>query len=111
MFVRQRKSRVKPLGTALTVPKMELTAATLATVMAEMILKELEGRLKIDSVSYWTDSTIVLGYIRNESRRFVTFVLKKFDKILAKILRIKSCTNFRRNLCCMDFFWNNLELI
>ena len=71
------KSRVKPLKSAVTVPKLELTAATLATRINKVVVKELEGRLMIDSVTYWTDSMIVLKYIANESRRFVTFVANR----------------------------------
>lgn len=56
------KSRVKPLKSAVTVPKLELTAATLATKINKVVMKELKGRLKIDSVTYWTDSMIVLRY-------------------------------------------------
>ena len=42
--------------------------------MHKVVTKELKGRLKIDAVTYWTDSMIVLRYIANEVRRFVTFV-------------------------------------
>ena len=58
-FVRD-KSRVRPLKNAVTVPKLELTAATVATRFNKVITRELEGRLRIDSVTYWTDSMIVL---------------------------------------------------
>ena len=70
------KSRVKPLGSTMTVPKLE-TAATLLTQMNSMIIRELEGRMKINDVTYWTDSTIVLRYILNTRRRFVTFVANR----------------------------------
>ncbi|KAJ8019886.1 hypothetical protein HOLleu_41658 [Holothuria leucospilota] len=30
---------------------------------------------------FWTDSMIVLGYIRNEERRFKTFVANRVSKI------------------------------
>ncbi|XP_068712838.1 uncharacterized protein [Montipora foliosa] len=65
------KSRVKPLNGAVTVPKLELAAATLATQINKVVTKELEGRLTIDSVTYWTDSMIVLKLrlSRNQSLR------------------------------------------
>ena len=75
------KSRVKPLNGAVTVPKLELAAATLATRINKVVTKELEGRLTIDSVTYWTDSMIVLKYIANEKRRFVTFVANRVTVI------------------------------
>ena len=71
------KSRVRPLKNAVTVPKLELTAATLATRINKIVTKELEGRLRIDNVTYWTDLMIVLKYIANETRRFVTFVANR----------------------------------
>ena len=85
------KSRVKPLKSAVTVPKLELTAATLATKVNKVITRELEGRLKIKSVTYWTDSMIVLKYIANEVRRFVTFVANWVAVIRIRIrIRIRS---------------------
>lgn len=75
------KSRVNPLKGAVTVPKLELTAATLSTRMNMIIMKELEGRIKIDSITFWTDSMIVLKYIANETRRFTTFVANRVAAI------------------------------
>ncbi|XP_015754719.1 PREDICTED: uncharacterized protein LOC107334302 [Acropora digitifera] len=75
------KSRVKLLNGAVTVPKLELAVATLATRINKVVTKELEERLTIDSVTYWTDSMIVLKYIANENRRFVTFVANRVTVI------------------------------
>ncbi len=75
------KSRVKPLNKAVTVPKLELTAVILATRINKIIVKELQGRLKIDRIMFWTDSMIVLKYIANETRRFVTFVANRVAAI------------------------------
>ena len=55
-------------------PKMELTAATLLITMNKLITKELEGRIAIHSLTFWTCSMIVLRYIFTETWRFVTFV-------------------------------------
>ena len=43
---------MRPLKSAVTVPKLELTAATLAVKINRVVMKELEGRMKIDSVTY-----------------------------------------------------------
>ena len=75
------KSKVKPLNKAVTVPKLELTAATLATRVNKTIVKELKGRLEINRIVYWTDSMIVLKYIMNETRRLVTFVANRVATI------------------------------
>ena len=51
----------------------------ITTRINKIVTKELERRLGIDSVIYWTDSRIVLKYIANETRRFVTFVTNQVD--------------------------------
>ena len=71
------KSRAKPIRSGVSVPKLELTAATLLIKMNEVIKRELEGRIEINSVTFWTDSLIVLRYIFNENRRFVTFIANR----------------------------------
>lgn len=52
---------------------MELTAATLLIKMNKLVMKELEGHFEIHSVTFWSDSMIVLRYIFNETR-FIIFV-------------------------------------
>jgi len=42
----------------------------------KQLVKELE--IHIDNTSFWTDSTIVIQYIRNEARRFQAFVADRF---------------------------------
>lgn len=68
------KSRVAPLK-LLTIPRLELSAATLAVKLHKFISNELE--LPIHNTKFWTDSTIVIQYIRNESRRFQTFTANR----------------------------------
>ncbi|KAL5010875.1 hypothetical protein ScPMuIL_013180 [Solemya velum] len=72
------KSRVTPLKT-ITVPRMELTAATGAVKLSKSVIEELD--YKIDRVVYWTDSMSVLGYISNETTRFHTFVANRLSII------------------------------
>jgi len=54
------------------VPRLELTAATMAARMDNMLKSELNMILQ-ESV-FWTDSTSVLKYLNIESTRFCTFV-------------------------------------
>ncbi len=75
------KSRVRSLRSGISVPKMELTAATLLIEMDKLIMRELEGRIKIHSVTFCTDSMIVLRYIFNETKKFVTFVANRVSVI------------------------------
>ena len=72
------KSRLAPLK-AVTIPRMKLSAAVVATRLDKMMRQELN--LAIDESTFWTDSTCVLRYIENESRRFQTFVANRVSKI------------------------------
>lgn len=72
------KSRCAPLKTV-TIPRLELTAATLSIRADKLLRKELD--MKIDDSYFWTDSTTVLKYIRNESRRFLIFVANRVQFI------------------------------
>ena len=73
------KARVAPLK-SITIPRMELTAAVVASRMDKLWRKELQMPLQ-ESV-FWTDSTSVLKYIRNETARFKTFVANRVSEIL-----------------------------
>ena len=72
------KSRVSSLK-ATTIPRLELTAATVSVELGAM----LKGELGIDNLRdfYWTDSQIVLGYIFNDVKRFRVFVSSRTQKI------------------------------
>ena len=72
------KSRVDPMKYT-SIPRLELAAAALSVRMAGIIKKELA----IDLVSeyFWTDSQVVIGYIRNTQRKFKTFVANRVQQI------------------------------
>lgn len=72
------KSRVTPLK-VVSIPRLELAAAVVAVKLNCLIRNELE--YPIHDTIYWTDSTVVLQYIRNESRRFHTFVANRVAMI------------------------------
>ena len=65
------KARVAPLK-LMSTPRMELTAAVVSVNVSSMLSKEL--KYKETEELYHTDSTVVLGYINNEARRFHTYV-------------------------------------
>ncbi|XP_072768487.1 uncharacterized protein [Nerophis lumbriciformis] len=67
-------SRVAPLK-QMTIPRMELAAAVLAVKVDTMLRKDLQ--LKLEKSFFWTDSTTVLKYISNETKRFKTFVANR----------------------------------
>ena len=58
---------------------MELTAATTSVRVGGMISREFSD--PVDGEIYWTDSTTVLKYIRNETKRFHVFVANRVQRI------------------------------
>lgn len=72
------KARVTSLKQT-TIPRLELTAAVLAVRVDQMLRAELQ--LPLDQSTFWTDSTSVLKYIRNEDKRFHTFVANRVTTI------------------------------
>jgi hypothetical protein len=72
------KSRVAPLKQT-TIPRLELTAATVSARTDKMLKGELD--LSIDRTVFWTDSMAVLRYIRNTVSRFHTFVANRLAVI------------------------------
>ena len=72
------KSRVAPLK-KLTIPRLELQGAVLASRLGKTILKE--SRLKFDKSVFFLDSKIVLAWICSETRRFKPFVSVRIGEI------------------------------
>lgn len=62
-----------------TVPRLELTAATVSVRVGQMLYEELE--VKPETITYHTDSTTVLRYIGNEQKRFQIFVANRVQLI------------------------------
>ena len=76
------KSRLAPMkdGTV-TMPKLELQAAVLATRLKVSVLEQLKFR--VNKTYFWTDSQITLKYIKNKSKRFPIFVMNRLHEIRA----------------------------
>ena len=72
------KCRVAPLK-PVSIPRLELTAAVVACKVSKLLNKEL----KMDDLHnyFWSDSQIVLGYIKNESKRFHVYVANRIQLI------------------------------
>lgn len=72
------KARVAPLKPT-TIPRLELQAAVLSAKMS----KTLEQELGLENVThhFWTDSKVVLGYIKNEKARFHVYVANRIGQI------------------------------
>ena len=88
------KSRVTPLK-VVSIPRLELAAAVVAVKLNCLIRSELE--YPIHDTIYWTDSTVVLQYIRNESRRFQTFCCQQSRDDTRWIHTMSMAT--RRHMC------------
>ncbi|XP_060761029.1 uncharacterized protein LOC132870982 [Neoarius graeffei] len=72
------KARLAPQP-ELTIPRLELCAAVMAVEIAEVISEEID--LPLNSVIFYTDSKVVLGYIFNQSRRFYVYVNNRVQRI------------------------------
>jgi hypothetical protein len=72
------KSRIAPLK-QLTIPRLELHAAVLATRLGKTIAEE--SRFQFEKVVYFLDSMIVLAWIRSQARSFKTFVSTRIGEI------------------------------
>ena len=62
----------------MSIPRLELTAAVLSVKVACLLRKELQT----DGLKerFWTDSQVVLAYIRSSSKRFKVFVANRIHQ-------------------------------
>ena len=73
------KCKVVPIKPVLSIPRLELLSAVLCARLAFRVRKEL----RTDVTEYfWSDSQVVLGYIKNSSTRFKVFVANRVQTIL-----------------------------
>ena len=72
-------SKVSPKA-ATTIPKLELCAAVEATKAAIFVAKELG--IALQAMVFYSDSMIVLGYLRNTTKCFSCYVTRRTEYIL-----------------------------
>lgn len=74
------KARVLPAASVPTVPRAELLGAVLSAQLASAVSKTL--RCQITRTFYWTDSTIVLSWLKMSHNKLKTFVSNRVAHIL-----------------------------
>ncbi|EYB98426.1 hypothetical protein Y032_0131g1617 [Ancylostoma ceylanicum] len=83
------KGKLPTLKSATTMPKMELNAATLAMRLTISVVSQLQSVLVIQQVFIFSDSEIVLGWIRKKPLKdaglMVSNRLVEIDKIIANL--------------------------
>lgn len=75
------KACVAPLK-AISIPRLELTAAVLGLRLTEEVSKTL--KIPISDVTFWSDSMNVLWWVRNHSRNFKPFISNRVGEIQTK---------------------------
>ena len=61
------------------ISRLELIAAALSVKVANFVKKEL--RIHCFREKYWSDSKVVLGYIRSDTKKFKVFVADRIQQI------------------------------
>ncbi|KAL6726762.1 hypothetical protein Aduo_008698 [Ancylostoma duodenale] len=83
------KGKLPTLKSATTMPKMELNAATLAMRLTNSVVSQLQSVLTIQQVFIFSDSEIVLGWIRKKPLKDAGLMvfnrLVEIDKIIANL--------------------------
>ncbi|KAH9643726.1 hypothetical protein HF086_007696, partial [Spodoptera exigua] len=73
------KSRVAPLK-AMTTPRLELCSALLGARLVAKVLQSI--RISITNTIMWTDSTVVLGWLKAQPKLLKTFVANRVAEVL-----------------------------
>ena len=72
------KTQVAPLR-VMTIPRLELQSCLMAVKLMQFIEKQLD--LPLAKISFWTDSSVALAWIKSESRTLKPFVANRVASI------------------------------
>ncbi|CAJ0601014.1 unnamed protein product [Cylicocyclus nassatus] len=91
------KSKLPSIKTSMTIPKLEMNALTMGVRMSRFICEMLEPSCKIKEVILYTDSDIVLGWIRTPPSRQSAGIL--VTNRLSEIRRISNDLRSQSTTC------------
>jgi hypothetical protein len=83
LCAKTKVASLKPIS----IPRLELNGALLAARLTHKVIKSL--RLRIDNQFFWTDSSVVLGWISSDPKNHKTFIANR----IAEIQNLTSITN------------------
>ena len=79
IFVHYRRITLAQLNSVLTIPKLELQAAVIASRIKCKIVDE--SQITVNDIYFCSDSQTVLKYIKNENQRFSAYIMRCVNEI------------------------------
>lgn len=78
------KSRVAPLR-CISIPRLELCAAVILSDLMSYVINAYRHKITLNEIYAWSDSTIVLSWIKSSAHRWQTFVSNRVSYIQERI--------------------------
>ncbi|XP_045449986.1 uncharacterized protein LOC123658673 [Melitaea cinxia] len=79
------KTRVAPLRVCLTIPRLELMAALLLSKLIEKVNHVYGDKIRSGHIVAWSDSSVVLAWLRSSPHEWKTFVSNRVSEILTRV--------------------------